>query len=736
MVTASTKTPANMLESPAEVAPGVTFAALVESSPQGIVVYDALGTIHYWSAGATCIFKYSKEEAVGQNFVSLICPPTHEEKARQAQLSDLIKSGRNIVVPVSAKNGLEFPVRVHTVPIGEQYVTYVSLIESKEAAMILRSNYTYALKDVEGRYTDVSDTFATLVGVPRSEMIGKRDLDYFGEKVWAYLRPDDVAAMKGKKMVVSEEHVEMPDGNTNVYFVCRVPEIDHATGECVGLGVIGHDITEYVRTRERASELEKAQLKLSEQLALQSSQMKSNWMARMSHEVRTPINGIMGLNDLLLGTRLDNEQRDYAQEVERSCRALTLIVDDILDFSKIEAGRVTLDVLTVDLHEFLRDTAAIFRPLAHQKNLTFTCTTTPLAPPHTPFVKIDPLRLRQCLSNLVANAIKFTLHGSVVVDTRLADGMLVFEVRDTGIGVEEETVKCIFEPFTQAEGSTTRRFGGSGLGLTIAKELVALMGGDITVLSSVGKGSTFTLRVPYVEGVVPKGAEDAPNGVTEANGVANATANETANEAKGSTADTPGHTNGFAHANGTGGPTTEAKPETQAKPRRLRRGSSSGSVTGLSILVAEDNPTNIKIITRVLTNLGHTPTITTNGLACLQTLQSSPPHTFNLILMDISMPIMDGYTSATHIRALPAPWSEVAIVAVTANALPDERQRCLGVGIDEYVAKPVGRKGLEEVLERWGRGRGRGWRKCKEVGVVEDEPGEDGMVERMKAMGV
>jgi signal transduction histidine kinase/DNA-binding NarL/FixJ family response regulator len=393
-----------------------------------------------------------------------------------------------------------------------------------------------------------------------------------------------------------------------------------------------------VARRTRYLEEVNSKLQQATDAAREASRAKSDFLANMSHEIRTPLNGALGMLGLLLESELDKGQRHLANMARESGNHLLTVINDILDFSKLEAGSVELEMTSFSPAEVVDGVISILGERAENKGLTLTSD----VPPDLPDWLIgDPTRLRQVLFNLVGNAIKFTetggVHVAIAVSGREDEAATVrFAVRDTGIGIAPDVQSKLFNRFVQADSSTTRKFGGNGLGLAISAQLVGLMGGQIDIDSEPGRGSTFSFAFRLSLGEKP---------ATE----------------------------------------TLVTPSRAAPVRRLH------------ILVAEDNRINQTLITVLLKTQGHEVEVVSDGAQAIAAVQSRP---YDLVLMDVQMPNMDGMAATAAIRRLEGPGAQIPIIALTANAMVGDREKYLAAGMDDYVSKPIDARLLAAAIER------------------------------------
>ena len=433
---------------------------------------------------------------------------------------------------------------------------------------------------------------------------------------------------------------------------CLAAGMDEYVTKPINYPIVAARVRSAVRIKQAQDTIAEInqELKQAKVAAVQSTRTKSEFLANMSHEIRTPMNGVMGMADLLSGTVLDEEQREYVTGIQRSADTLLTIINDILDVSKIESGKFELAPIVFSLGQLIDDLRSLFTFRVAEKRLELKINVHHEVPSR---LYGDPDRLKQVFINLIANAIKFTpdfgcIDVDIRVDSRKGNSLYLYvSVSDTGVGIPLEKQRLIFEPFTQADPSTTRQYGGTGLGLTICSKLVKLMGGKIFVDSTPGIGTTFHFSV-CLEVVAEAGLAAASQ----------ISSRQSASAEQGATGDTP--------------------------------------VPALSVLLVEDNAVNQAVAVRMLEKLGQKVTVAEHGRHALDLCKDA---TFDVILMDCQMPVLDGYQTTQIIRAGEANVSsQVPIVAITAHAMEGDRERCLAAGMDDYLTKPLNRKELLEKL--------------------------------------
>ena len=416
--------------------------------------------------------------------------------------------------------------------------------------------------------------------------------------------------------------------------------------QCVLLLALAFIVLRQLRAlneRRRSLEALAGNLSAARHDAEAANRAKSVFLANMSHEIRTPFHGMLGMMSLLQEGGLSPRQASYLDTARESAHHLLTILNDILDISQLESGKLQVVPQTVDLLQLVAQVDALMRAQAYAKDLALRVDVAPDVPR---WVRADPTRLKQILFNLLSNALKFTSAGTIVLSVTVGTrGRLEFSATDSGIGMDEATLARLFQRFVQGDASPSRRATGTGLGLEISRDLARLMGGDITVRSQPGVGSTFTASLPLASVGAP---------ALVANGAA---------------------------------------------------ASAAGSTVPLRVLVAEDHPVNRAYMEAVLDKLGHHAVFTADGAGAVRAVEEQPPdEPFDIVLMDLHMPGVDGYTAARAIRALPAPRGRVPIVALTADAFQESRDLALEAGMDGFLTKPAHLPQLREALERYGGG--------------------------------
>jgi PAS domain S-box-containing protein len=489
--------------------------------------------------------------------------------------------------------------------------------------------YVY-MKDRERRYRYVNAKIAAACGLRAEQMVGRRDGEVMPQERADALWELDLPVLETGQGRSVQNELPLADGTVRQLWSVKVPV--RADGEVVAVLCVSTDVTELHRLKARADA---------------ASQAKTDFLSNMSHEIRTPMNSIIGMSWLALKQALDPRQRDYLLKIHHSAQHLLGIINHILDFSKIEAGRVELELLDFTLEALMRNVANQLGEAAAAKGLALEFE---IAPELQGPLRGDPLRLEQVLLNFTSNAIKFSEHGQVAVRatavrTLGADTLVRFEVRDRGIGIAAEELPRLFAPFHQADPSATRRYGGTGLGLVISKQLAELMGGEAGVESAPGHGSTFWFTARLTSPADPAAA------ARRAASLATASPN---------------------------GP---------------------GALEDSAILLVEDNPFNQQVARELLEDAGAQVVVAGNGSEALELMRERAGPVFDCVLMDVQMPVMDGFEATRRIRA-DAALKDTRVIAMTANAGLEDQARCMAAGMDEFVTKPVAPEALVATVAR------------------------------------
>ena len=767
--------------------------SLLDQVNDAVVTVDKDFRVTYLNTSAERMFGWSAPEAMGLLYRMFAGTQVTEEE-RQAIHSDILNRGRwNGEIICTNREGKRFVIGVSWSVLRDSdgdvrlvLGIHRDITAPKQMEQALRTTQDRlklaqsALSlgswevDLASQTVECSEQLLRLYGVEKARA-------HLNLTEWSsYAHPDD----REKRLAELHRHfadrepfdcqyrVIWPDGTLRWFHSKALVVFDDHDR---AIRVVGID---FDVTAQKHIEQELAHSKTAAEAA---SRAKSEFLANMSHEIRTPLNGVVGMTDLALETELTGEQREYLTTIKLSADSLLTVINDILDFSKIEAGKLELDPTEFRLRDFIDETCRLLALRAHQKGLELVVDVEPSVPE---WVVGDASRLRQVLLNLVGNAVKFTEQGEVVVTVErgagdIADGVqLSFAVRDTGIGITSEQQKVIFQPFAQADTSTTRRYGGTGLGLTISQRLVRLMGGTIAMESDAGKGSIFrfTLRVEAGSTQHARAAEPAElKGVavliiddnatnrrilsdtltrwgmrpmvaaTAAAGLKLFESAEAAIPLVVSDVHMP-EMDGFELASKvkhraesvrvilmTSGSHADdiarcrelkvdayltkpvAQKELQASILRILQRPEARSpqfqplpaphtAAPLRILLAEDNPVNQKVALRMLEHEGHRVVAVANGREALEALDRE---VFQLVLMDIQMPLMDGFEATAAIRERErSSGTRVPILAMTAHAMTGDKERCLMAGMDGYLAKPVSKIALQEAISRMDTGAG------------------------------
>ena len=764
--------------------------SLVRSSPDALLVSDAALVLTDVNERALQLTSYPREELVGSKLTALFTEPQRaQELLEQARDAGPM---HDIELFLLTRNTQEIPVALNVSALREDdgacrrmVVAVRDVSESKRAQKANALLASIVDSSADAIYSESTEMVITswnpaaerLFGYAAAQVVGHNaallvPLERRGELAERVRRIRDNRKAEGYETVRLRK-----DGGTVDVALTQSPILD-ATGAVTALSVTVRDISERKRLE--------AEFAKARDAALEAARLKSEFLANMSHEIRTPLNSIIGMTGLLLDTELSPQQSEFAHDVRESGDALLSLVNDILDFSKISAGKLIFEEIDFDLTAMVEGAIELVTSQARSKGLEMTLAVEPEVPR---YLHGDPGRLRQVLLNLISNAIKFTEHGEVAVAvSKLSENpqetILRFEVRDSGIGIEQDKLGLLFQPFTQVDASTSRHYGGTGLGLSIARELVQRMHGTIAVTSTPGAGSTFWFTVKLAKQV--GASESASERFASMAGASVLIVDDNANSrrildsqvaswnmksataARGAEALTmlrgaaknaapyqvalldvmmpemdgielarlikadPALSATAVVLMSSAGPRTEFKgrlqgievdgwlmkpvpqsslydclvkvlappaaavqPAAQQAPATPLKDPATAKVQAYRVLLAEDNPINQKVARLQLKKLGLEVDVAANGREAVEAVMRLP---YDVVLMDCQMPEMDGYDATREIRRREAGVRHTMIVAMTAHALPGDRDKCLAAGMDGYVSKPVTQEALQRAL--------------------------------------
>ena len=632
--------------------------SISDSAIDAILMMDPRGVISYWNSAAVRILGYSPEEAIGKDLHDLLVPK-HYHAAFYAAFPEFLRSGTGNALGKTLerfairKDGQEIEVALSLSPAlldGEWHavgmlrdITKTKSMERtlrKLSSAVQHSPASIVITDYDGTIEYVNPKFCEITGFTSEEVIGQNPRITKGGNHPQSFYKDLWTTIKSGREWRGELHNRNKDGS----FIWELTSISPIWDES---GVVTHfvGVKENITAQKELQEkliIVAENNKLAKIEAEQANKTKSEFLASMSHELRTPINAMLGMTDLLVEPELSHEQTEYFTVLRSAGEALQGLINNILDLSKIEAGMLSLESAPFKVSDCIQQIMGMMIGQANQKNINITSSLSVDIPD---WLLGDSLRVIQILLNLVSNAIKFTEQGSLsllveLVSVSGSEVMLKFSVIDTGIGIAPDKLKTIFEKFCQADTSTTRNYGGSGLGLAISQHLAQMMGGNIDVESALGQGSCFYFTCRFTTPTV-KPVEF------------------------------------MQEINGTDKP-----------------------IRSLSILLVDDNKDNRTVMCAYFRKTDHVVATAVNGEEAFAKIKEG---NFDLVLLDMEMPVMDGYTAVRLIRQweLETGRSELPVIALTANALKEDRQKSLDAGCTEHLTKPIHKTRLLEVVDAY-----------------------------------
>ncbi|EKX46591.1 hypothetical protein GUITHDRAFT_45786, partial [Guillardia theta CCMP2712] len=648
----------------------------IDTANAPIFGIDDKGLINEWNNKAAEITGFSRQMVFGQNLVEKYITEEYREQVKMVLDNALegeetanfefplfTNTGRRVDVLLNATTRRDVTGRpIGVIGVGQDITERKQVEEEKTRVaqelqtFIDTANAPIFGIDANGLVNEWNNKAAEITGYSKAEVLGRNLVEVY---ITQEFRPSVKKVLDDALLGKEKSNFEFPlftKDKRRVEVLLNATTRRDVTGAIVGVIGVGQDITEMRRLMEQEALLFQAQA---------ANDAKSQFLATMSHEMRTPLNVIMGMNDLILETSLLDEQRKFAEQIKSSSESLLVLINDILDLTKIEAGKLELVSVDFDLRQVIEDTVDSVASKALGKGLEICCYMSPNTPT---VVNGDPDRLRQILLNLLSNGIKFTNSGQVYLLAEMEEETPThqafrFKVYDSGIGISEEGQKKLFNRFSQVDSSTTRTYGGTGLGLAISKQFAELMNGSMGVQSNLGKGSLFWFNAVFKKintavqptFSLPSASNKAPPSAAQSSVVA-------------APAPAP----------------AAVQPKKESKAAR--------------ILIVEDHWANRKLLEAMLLQKGHELHCVENGV---EAVNITAVVEFDLVLMDCNMPIMDGWQATEKIRQRAGLNQTTPIIAVTANAMKGDRDKCIAAGMDDYISKPVERKRLYEIIAKW-----------------------------------